>query len=426
MRNLPVCCLILSVNLASAALAQQALPVEEVRRPTRPEVPVNWPRLAEIDPVRRLMWGHLHRYLSMESDAPTDQLRTAAIELLHQLADRRCEPLAVPGDWQLGAMRRLGPFTWQGSAKPYRLWMLPLAGQVVLFGYPGPDPLDPATLYQIHLIELIQEPKDSPGLARAKDELRNEMARRGRQRWSFLFLRVFPETVSGKGDFPRLEQKGDNFAVELDGRRTLLELPGSETLQEQIGRLFADRISPPADDRKIYLAIDWCEFLAESRRRQWLLSELQSVVQSWPDDAFADQAVFLHTSQATSLWPLADLRKGRWADPLPASHHQDTVGSLGSAIAEASTRQDVRLVFFTWNAGLSTPEDGVTALEQLGRRLSVPDPAASAKDVELEILQVHGQRVKFFEQLAGQRHYNLFEYRPDGPASVMLPAGGGR
>ena len=216
---------------------------------------------------------------------------------------------------------------------------------------------------------------------------------------------MFPEQPAETSEVPQAKIVGDRVVVECGGRRTDLRLPDKQTLSESIGQAFDESEIPPPENRPLYLALDWSEFMAHSTRRRWLIGELQSALDSVPAHWLVHQGVCLHNGRRSAHWPLSDLRADRWPGSLPSPHPRDTLGALASAIRAAEAEPgSVRLVFLTWNAGLTV---------DTGRSSAISAHGALARSVRLRIVQVHGEHVGLFEEIAGRENYDILEYVPE-------------
>lgn len=381
---------------------------EVIRRLEREEASdFNWPR--------RPMWKYLSRYLQVQWEkAQTPEERQRMLASWSHVGDgARFDPQLVEREVRLAVARRCGSVEWRATvADRFRLCVLALPGQVVLFGYPSRDSPRPDALYFTHLNELSRGRAGGLLEGRAYDHLQEEIRRMGPERWAFILMRLHPGGEPEGDEIPRIRLEGETVRVDLGAQRLAVELPDDEALAASIGRTFNPAEIPPPGNRRVYLAIDWSQFLAHPARRAWLAAELQAALASLPPHWLVDESVYLDNAHERVAWPLDDLRAGNWPPSLPTPHTRATLDALHHALQTADRLPGhPRLVFVSWNSGLTVAPDAVADAE-------ATDPAA--RRLALRIVQVHGERVRRLEQIAGRKNYDIVEYRPEGPPALEL------
>ncbi len=90
-----------------------------------------------------------------------------------------------------------------------------------------------------------------------------------------------------------------------------------------------------------------------------------------------------------------------------------------AAVAAARETEDARLIFFTWNTQLTVGAGQVAPAPDA--RLWTNAELRDARAVDLQIVQVHGKKLRMLQQITGARNYNLFDYHANGPPTVSLP-----
>ncbi len=392
-------CLVLAVLLPTLLFGEppEAWPEIEQALRRRSTYDTEWDR--------RPMWKYLAEYLATQLDRTPDEaarrdvLRWARYTALHG------SPILLPEARSLAATRRIGSISWRAvSPDPYRLCLLAVPGRILLFGYPDPEIVEPRTLIEVQQSRLTATQEKPYMVRRAHEEIHAEMHRMG-NRWPFLLVPIFPEEPGDSSEVPRAELVDGRVVVEWNGRREPLRLPDEATLSECIGSAFDESEIPPPGNRPLYLAIDWSQFLAGPKLRAWLAAELQAALESAPEHWLVRETVYFHNGREAAPWPIAKVRAGRWPDPLPRPHSRDTLGALASAVRAAAACSDARLVFLTWNAGLTVDPN---------REDTVSLHAELVRSVRLRVIQVHGERVEPFERIAGRTNYDVVEYVPVG------------
>lgn len=369
--------------------------------------------LGNID-ERRRMWRYLHDYLHAEFERGSAASRRRLVAAWSGVADPACVPLPLPPR-TLSAIRP----GWRGQGGEYRLWLVPLTGQVVLFAYPRASLDAPAHLHSVHRTEVAAQPGDESATAKLKHQLACEMNWMGPERWA-LILQQTPSRQQWQG-IPTLQDADGKYAVVAEGRQFSVSLPGDDHLGSWIGKPYDPLVASPPGGLPVFLAIDWSDYFASDKLRGWLLAEVLHLASAECEHWFVGRQVFLMTPGQAFGCPLQALRReGTWPAGAPAGHAKDTVGALAQALSAAEPRGPLRLVFVTWNSELTVPEEIGVANRRMSGALT-HDPQAVARQVNLQIMQVHGRRQPLFERLAGPRNYGRWDYEPESAPSLLLP-----
>ncbi len=417
-----VCAILCSlVCLVPAACGEPKVDEATVRRAAwvRVEEQLSQRGAADFQPNRRPLWRHLGNYLRAQWAQSPAQRQVEMLERWAHVGDsRRFEPLLVEPVYQICALREVGSVEWRGSERDtYRVCLLPLPGQVVLFAYP--DQIEPLILYQEHAKQLTRQRNAGFLQSQAYDRIRAEMERMREDRWAFVMLRVLEAPPSGAREIPGLQFIKGQPRARWEGGTQPVQLPDERTLSLHVGRPMDAWEIPPPDDRRVYFAVDWSRFLAEESRRRWLLAELQFGLRNVPDHWLIGESIYLQNEETAVTWPLRELRESHWPTIIPASHERATLGALAKAVAAAElVGGHVRLIFLTWNTEVSIE---VGSAESGLITTSLPsDLVARVRALQLRILQMHGQRLMVLEALAGKENYDICEFRPEGPPVLQL------
>ncbi len=383
--------------------------------PAHAELPQQWPDLEAAlnsrkteDTVweRRRMWPYLAAYFRTQLESGANEAGQQEILTWAAHLARHDKPLLLKEPHSLAATRQIGSVRWQAVNKDtYRLCLLPVPGQLLLFGYPDRDLGDPRMISELHMAQLSPQQRRSYLESVAYKKIQEEAKRMGHRRWPFLLIRLMPEPASARDQVPTISLENDRIAVRWGEVTTTIRLPDDEQLGRQIGLALDPSEIPPPGGRTLYYALDWSTYMASPARRGWLIKQLQSSLDCIPEHWLVQRSIQIHSGRQRVDWPLSQLRDNLMPKTLPTPHRRETYTTLASAIRAANQAEgDHRLVFMTFNGGLtSDPSD----------RPLLAVHRQQAGQARLRVIQVHGDPVAAFEELAGRSRYDIVDFEPD-------------
>lgn len=404
-----------SVTRKSASLACLVLAIVAAWG-SAAELPEKWPAIEkdlqrratlDLERDRRKMWDYLAEYLGAQLErVPTEEARREILQWSQYLVQHE-PPILLGKVYSLAATRQIGSIRWRANTPdPYRLCLLPVPGQLLLFAYPDRKATtDTRVMTEMHLKELSPKKQGEYLPNEARKKIQQEVRRAGYHRWPFVLVPLLRDPPVNNNVVPQVEVIEDRIVVQLRDQRMELPLPDDDTLSGQIGLAFDKSEIPPPGNRTLYLALDWSEYMAAAHRHEWLIGELKSALDSVPPHWLEGEAVYLHNGETATPWPLADLMNDRWPDPPLPPHHCDTLKALSASIRDANRLGNhLKLVFFTWYSELTVNMDHWAATEV---------HVELARNVNLRVIQVGDKDLEVFESIAGKERYDRVEYVPE-------------
>jgi hypothetical protein len=321
---------------------------------------------------------------------------------------------------------------WTDRLRPleagYRVWLVPAPGAVYLVAHPAGGWTDAVGLFDRLEKFLADQPEDDRRIKTDKARLRN-LILTGEQKpaWFTAVVRLYPAPGVAPHQGPvRAEVKGGKLVLTPEGRRAVtLAIPDSEQLGFWVGRPFTPPPNAPTgpNNSRIYVALDWSEYLASPQRRQWLLAELQHALKGVEEKSLVDGSVFLHSGSRVAAWRVALLREGKLPEEILRAvqpHTNQTIETLTEVLAQEEPQRATiaRLYFLTWNPDTTIPP-AVRNLD-LKRSSDHASLAAHAGKLQPFVLQMGETRLPCFASLAGKRYYT-FPFRANADPTLTLP-----
>lgn len=424
--------------------------------------------LLEVDPEQAVWWRRLARFARADLQDARDPVAARKFWESATASTTRLLPLTTRDILEAGAAEPdLNPFPMR-----FAFCLVQTAEQALLFGAPDLGVEPAAEIYATH--------RHQVAALTVPVEQRNALERRiiaaGPVRWAMLLAPLrLQETDSLNADLPlprrneleRLIGKRSHLPtgstprpraqlspdplqqpltletlqnggpatggqVRRDGRPAMESLTsGNAPPGRSRGSEVAVRNSLPPDPfeetparETILVAVDWSTFVVD--RKPWLLEELRSLLADIPEEALVGNGVHLQSAARSAVWSRKAIRDGQWPSELPPPHESDAAGSLGGLLQTARQRKGLeRTVLVVWNS-TGFPETRTEFDRRLRALLGDVPTGRVARSVGLSILQVHGRRLDFLEDLAGEASYQIFRYRPNGPAVLHLGRPSGR
>lgn len=194
----------------------------------------------------------------------------------------------------------------------------------------------------------------------------------------------------------KLTAADTQLKVTFRGKEQTHSLPAEAALAERL----AHPLGVPGRPR-LALALDWSEQLADAENRVWLTAALKTAFADLTDEDLLDGGVHLQTPERAGVWSLKDIHAGT-APGGTEAHKGDTLPTLEAAVRRTvGATGGAKLVFLTWNPGTSIPKADQTARDPFGAPNFRPD----AGKVELEVVQVLGERLECFGHIRKGHYY---------------------
>lgn len=351
---------------------------------------------------------HLWECLREYAESP---LSRSELKAEFWLALAQCRPVLLPDLIKIAPGRSpdLMPLPTE-----YQVWLLPVPGEVFIFGHPA-EGLRGASDIQDRYTEFLRARPQGT-------KLLTELKRFGLSYWTCYLLSVHEgePTLPKDKEIPKIEVDSLRLKISQHGKTTIYhrgEILSQKTLEEAFARpLVLERRKQftPLPDYELYIGVDWTIFLqANLERRQWLLTELQAALTKVSELELYQGGICLLSREKAALWPLADVRAGKWPEPLPEGHRENTLETLQATLQRVSQLKKVHLTFLAWNPGLTMPLPDSTPTQKY---------LDLARQVRLTVIQVEGKRLLPLEQLAATQNYYDYARNEQGGPSFRLMA----